>query len=149
LFKQKNINKQILILSFFLILIFAILIFFSKQNGGSGQVINVKLITSVHKDLPFKFETEEENIIIVPGEVKTINYTVKNLSKKNMTGMATFQVYPSELKDFLTKMNCFCYEEQTLKAGEKERYPLVLLVDPKVKKNIKEAIIQFVFFKKK
>ena len=44
-------------------------------------------------------------------------------------------------------MNCFCYEEQTLKGGEEERYSLVLLVDPKVTKNIKEAIIQFVFFK--
>ena len=98
--------------------------------------------------MPFEFETEERDVLIVPGEVKTINYTVKNLSKKSMSGMATFQVYPSELKDFMTKLNCFCYEEQTLKGGEKERYSLVLLVDPKVTKNIKEAIIQFVFFKK-
>jgi len=148
LLKQKYSNKLILILSFFLIIIFAISIFLSKENNGSDQIIKVKLITSVHKDLPFKFETEEENITIVPGEVKTINYTVKNLSDKNMNGMATFQVYPSELKDFMTKMNCFCYEEQTLKGGEKEKYSLVLLVDPKVTKNIKEAIIQFVFFKK-
>ena len=146
--KRKKPNKLILALSFFLIIIFTILIFLSKENNGSDQIIKVKLITSVHKDLPFKFETEEENITIVPGEVKTINYTVKNLSDKNMNGMATFQVYPSELKDFITKMNCFCYEEQTLKGGEEERYSLVLLVDPKVTKNIKEAIIQFVFFKK-
>ena len=146
--KQKYSNKLILILSFFLIIIFAISIFLSKENNGSDQIIKVKLITSVHKDLPFKFETEEENISIMPGEVKTINYTVKNLSDKNMSGLATFQVYPSELKDFITKMNCFCYEEQTLKGGEEERYSLVLLVDPKVTKNIKEAIIQFVFFKK-
>ena len=146
--KQKYSNKLILIHSFFLIKIFAISIFLSKENNGSDQIIKVKLITSVHKDLPFKFETEEENITIVPGEVKTINYTVKNLSDKNMNGMATFQVYPCELKDFMTKMNCFCYEEQTLKGGEKEKYSLVLLVDPKVTKNIKEAIIQFVFFKK-
>ena len=146
--KQKNLNKLALFLSFFLIILFAISIFFYKQNSGNGQSIKAKLITSVHKDLPFKFESEEKNILIVPGEVTTINYTVKNLSKKSMTGMATFQVYPSELKDFMTKMNCFCYEEQTLKSGEKERYSLVLLVDPKVTKNIKEAIIQFVFFKK-
>ena len=80
--------------------------------------------------------------------MKTINYTVKNLSEQSMSGMATFQVYPAELKDFMTKMNCFCYEEQTLKGGEKEKYSLVLLIDPKVTKNIKEAIIQFIFFKK-
>jgi len=148
LLKKKYPNKLIFVFSFFLITIFAISIFLSKENSGSNQGIKVKLITSVHKDLPFEFETEEENIFIVPGEVKTINYTVKNLSDKSKNGMATFQVYPNELKDFMTKLNCFCYEEQNLKGGEKEKYSLVLLVDPKVTKNIKEAIIQFVFFKK-
>ena len=146
--KQKYSNKLILVLSLFLIITFVVSIFLYKENGVSVQPIKVKLITSVHKDLPFQFETEEENMSIIPGEVKTINYTVKNLSDRNINGLATFQVYPSELKDFITKMNCFCYEEQTLKGGEEERYALVLLVDPKVTKNIKEAIIQFVFFKK-
>ena len=73
---------------------------------------------------------------------------IENLSEKSVSAMATFQVYPPELKDYMTKMNCFCYEKQTLKGGEKEKYALVLLVDPDVTKNIKEAIIQFVYFKK-
>ncbi len=146
--KLKASNKITLVLLSFLILIFLISIFLSNNNKHDNQTITAELITSVHKDLPFEFETEERNILIIPGEVKTINYTVKNLSKKSMSGIATFQVYPSELKDFMTKMNCFCYEEQTLRGGEKERYSLVLLVDPKVTKNIKKAIIQFIFFKK-
>ena len=98
--------------------------------------------------MPLKFESDQTNIILQPGEVQTINYSVENLGSKSVSAMATFQVYPPELKDFMTKMNCFCYEKQTLKAGEKEKYALVLLVDPNVTKNIKEAIIQFVYFKK-
>ena len=141
-------NKIFLVISLFLIIIFATFIFISKSDKDSKQEIKAKLITSVHKDLPFEFETENQYVSIKPGEVKTINYTIKNLSKKSMSGMATFQVYPTELKDYMTKMNCFCYEEQTLKGLPKEKYALVLLVDPNVKENIKEAIIQFVFFKK-
>jgi len=147
LFKEKN-NKNIFTVAIIITVVFSISFFFSQKSNNKNNQIKAKLITSVHKDLPFEFETEEQFIIIEPGEVKTVNYSVKNLSKKTVKGTATFQVYPSELKDYMTKMNCFCYEEQTLKGGEKEKYALVLLVDPNVTKNIKEAIIQFVFFKK-
>ena len=145
--KPKKKYQTIFLLISFLIIIFLISIS-QNRNKISNQEIKTKLITSVHKDLPFEFETEQQQIIIKPGEIKTVNYTVKNLSEQSMTGSATFQVYPSELKEYMTKMNCFCYEQQILNAGEEEKYALVLLIDPKVTKNIKEAIIQFIFFKK-
>ena len=141
-------NKLIFItISLLALVVIYSLIFFEKGKKSSQQ-ISTKLITSVNKDLPLKFHSEEKNIILRPGEIKTINYSVENLSENDVSAMATFQVYPPELKDYMTKMNCFCYEKQTLKPGEKEKYALVLLVDPNVTKNIKEAIIQFVYFKK-
>jgi cytochrome c oxidase assembly protein subunit 11 len=142
-------NKKLFFISISIITLIIILYFlFVEKNINISQQIPTKLITSVHKDLPLKFESDQTNIILQPGEVQTINYSVENLGSKSVSAMATFQVYPPELKDFMTKMNCFCYEKQTLKAGEKEKYALVLLVDPNVTKNIKEAIIQFVYFKK-
>mgnify|MGYP001456475476 FL=1 len=141
-------KKLIFVLTSLLVLIIIIFYVLLKNENKNTSLISTKLITSVHNDLPFKFDAEEKNIILKPGEVKTINYSVENLSTKSISAMATFQVYPPELKDYMTKMNCFCYEEQTLKGGEKEKYALVLLVDPNVTKNIKEAIIQFVYFKK-
>ena len=142
-------NKKLFFISISIITLIIILYFlFVEKKVNITQKIPTKLITSVHKDLPLKFESDQTNIILQPGEVQTINYSVENLGSKSVSAMATFQVYPPELKDFMTKMNCFCYEKQTLKAGAKEKYALVLLVDPNVTKNIKEAIIQFVFFKK-
>jgi len=142
-------NKKLIFILISVITLIIILPFLFFEKGKNiVQQIPTKLITSVHKDLPLKFESDQTNIILQPGEVQTINYSVENLGSKSVSAMATFQVYPPELKDFMTKMNCFCYEKQTLKAGEKEKYALVLLVDPNVTKNIKEAIIQFVYFKK-
>ena len=142
-------NKKLIFILISVITLIIILPFLFFEKGKNiAQQIPTKLITSVHKDLPLKFESDQTNIILQPGEVQTINYSVENLGIKSVSAMATFQVYPPELKDFMTKMNCFCYEKQTLKAGEKEKYALVLLVDPNVTKNIKEAIIQFVYFKK-
>ena len=143
----KNKKKIFLVLSFLVLtIIFSFTFLENKKN--TNKKISAKLITSVHKDLPLKFDSEQKNVILEPGEIKTINYSVENLGEKSVSAMATFQVYPAELKDYMTKMNCFCYEKQTLKGGEKEKYALVLLVDPNVTKNIKEAIIQFVYFKK-
>ena len=141
-------KKSIFILISIITLIIALSFLFFENRRNVTQQIPTKLITSVHKDLPLKFESDQTNIILQPGEVQTINYSVENLGNKSVSAMATFQVYPPELKDFMTKMNCFCYEKQTLKAGATEKYALVLLVDPNVTKNIKEAIIQFVYFKK-
>jgi|TARA_B100001248_G_C27345358_1_gene438445 cytochrome c oxidase assembly protein subunit 11 len=142
-------NKKLIFILISVITLIIILPFLFFEKGKNiVQQIPTKLITSVHKDLPLKFESDQTNIILQPGEVQTINYSVENLGSKSVSAMATFQVYPPELKDFMTKMNCFCYEKQTLKAGAKEKYALVLLVDPNVTKNIKEAIIQFVYFKK-
>ena len=142
-------NKKLIFILISVITLIIILPFLFFEKGKNiVQQIPTKLITSVHKDLPIKFESDQTNIILQPGEVQTINYSVENLGSKSVSAMATFQVYPPELKDFMTKMNCFCFEKQTLKAGEKEKYALVLLVDPNVTKNIKEAIIQFVYFKK-
>ena len=142
-------NKKLFFISISIITLIIILYFLFVEKGKNiAQQIPTKLITSVHKDLPLKFESDQTNIILQPGEVQTINYSVENLGSKSVSAIATFQVYPPELKDFMTKMNCFCYEKQTLKAGATEKYALVLLVDPNVTKNIKEAIIQFVYFKK-
>ena len=141
-------KKLVFILTSIISLIIILSFLFVEKGINITQQIPTKLITSVHKDLPLKFESDQTNIILQPGEVQTINYSVENLGSKSVSAMATFQVYPPELKDFMTKMNCFCYEKQTLKAGAKEKYALVLLVDPNVTKNIKEAIIQFVYFKK-
>ena len=141
-------DKKIIFILSFLAIVIIVSVLFLLNKTNNNQRISAKLITSVHKDLPLEFKTDKNLIILKPGEVKTINYYVRNLSEKKITGMATFQVYPPELKDYMTKMNCFCYEKQTLKVGEKQKYALVLLVDPNVTKNIKEAIIQFIFFKK-
>ena len=86
-------KKLISVLISLLVIVITSFVFLKGENRNS-QSIQTKLITSVHSDLPFKFETEEKNIILKPGEVQTINYSVENLSKKNISAMATFQVYP-------------------------------------------------------
>ena len=154
--KKNNKTLTVVLISIFVLLIslsfVAIKISQKKQNITSkNYFINLRLITSVHPSLPWKFLTKESNIKIKPGEIKTIEYIVENSSEETTFGIATFQYHPKELSNYFTKLNCFCFDKQTLKAGENNKYLLVILIDPEVTKdsktkNIKEVTIQFTFF---
>ena len=154
---EKN-NKTVTVILISIFLLFAVFsfiaikIFQKKQYIASEKhFINVRLITSVHSSLPWNFLTKESNIKIKPGEVKTIEYIVENPTNKTTFGVATFQYHPKELGNYFTKLNCFCFDKQTLKAGENNKYSLVILIDPEITKDnktkdIKEVIMQFTFF---
>ena len=150
-----KLNKNII----FYFIIIVLLLFFvitkkiqdEKDNMKVFNTLSINLLTSVHPNLPWSFASTKTNIKIKPGEVSTIEYVVENLEKKTTTGIASFAFYPKEIGKYITKINCFCYDAQTLKPQEKNKFVLVLLVDPEVTKdsetkNIKEATIQFTFF---
>ena len=122
-----------------------------KDKLVAEEVIIINLLTSVHPNLPWKFNAIEKKITVKPGEIKTIEYVVENLKNENTTGIATFAYFPNQFGAYIRKLNCFCYDAQTLKPNQKSKYSVVILIDPEVTKdsktkNIKEVTIQFTFF---
>ena len=117
----------------------------------ASEPISINLLTSVHPTLLWNFEPLEKKIIINPGKVTTIEYVVENLGDEETTGIATFAYFPNQFGNYISKINCFCYDAQTLKPKQKDKFTLILLIDPEVTKDnktkdIKEATIQFTFF---
>ena len=151
---KKKISKVNLILIFFILLALIFYFFinkFQKEKKLHSEPISINLLTSVHPNLSWRFQPIIPKIFVKPGEVITIEYEVENLSEKASTCIATFAYFPNEFGNYVNKINCFCYDAQTLKPNEKNKFVLVLLIDPEVTKdsktkNIKEATIQFTFF---
>ena len=139
---------------FFIILIICFYFFINQSQKKKDIVINpisINLLTSVHPNLPWDFKPVNSKVFIKPGEVTTIEYIVENLGDANTTGIATFAYFPRQFESYISKINCFCYDAQTLKAKQKDKIMLVLLIDPEVTKDsktkgIKEVTIQFTFF---
>jgi len=122
-----------------------------KEKTKSEESITINLLTSIHPNLPWNFSTLNKKILVKPGEVKTIEYIVENLEDRETTGIATFAYFPNQFGAYIRKLNCFCYDAQTLKPKQKDTYSVVILIDPEVTKdsktkNIKEVTIQFTFF---
>jgi len=153
-FSNKKYLKLFLILFLLIILALLINIFINKlgkDKAKAEEPIIINLLTSVHPNLPWRFEALNQKIVVKPGDVKTIEYIVENLSNKKNTGIATFAYFPNQFGSYIRKLNCFCYDAQSLKPNQQDKFLLVLLIDPEVTKdsktkNIKEVTIQFSFF---
>ena len=81
----------------------------------------------------------------------TVKFSVENPSNAVSSGSASFNVSPSPFGAYLNKIGCFCFEKQTLKAGEKKEFALTFFLDPKVvddnkTKNIADVTLSFTFF---
>ena len=150
-------NKNLKFYLFLFLLIFLIIFFyfiinkFYKEKEITLKPITINLLTSVHPNLKWNFKPIKSKIFIKPGEVTTIEYLVENLGSKPTTGIATFVYFPDQIGNYISKINCFCYDAQTLKPLQKDKFTLILLIDPEVTKdsktkNIKETTIQFTFF---
>ena len=136
-------------LFFLLITIFSISVINLQKKENSS--IRFKLITNTHTDLPWEFSSANSTLEIKIGEVTNVEYIVKNLGDKKTSGIATFSYYPKELKPYMIKIDCFCYDAHTLEPGEKRKFVLTMMIDPKVTKDSKtklleEGIMQFIFF---
>ena len=153
MFTHKNKSLKFYIF-FFIILIICFYFFINQFQKKKDIVINpisINLLTSVHPNLSWDFKAVNSEVFVKPGEVTTIEYTVENLGDTNTTGIATFAYFPRQFENYISKINCFCYDAQTLESKQKDKFVLVLLIDPEVTKDsktkdIKEVTIQFTFF---
>jgi cytochrome c oxidase assembly protein subunit 11 len=95
-----------------------------------ARKITVRFDANVAPGLPWKFEPEQNEIEVRIGEVVTVFYTVTNQSARSTIAQAAYNVAPLTVGAYFQKINCFCFTEQTMAAGEKREMPVVFYVDP-------------------
>ncbi len=101
--------------------------------GGIGRKITVAFDSNVSPKLAWAFKPEVEQTKVDIGARDMEFFTATNRSDKPITGTATYNVSPAQAGKYFTKIECFCFTEQTLKPGETVRMPVIFFVDPKIK----------------
>jgi cytochrome c oxidase assembly protein subunit 11 len=103
----------------------------SAPSGAPlARKIAVRFDSNVAPGLPWKFEPEQTEVEVNIGQVVTVYYNVTNQSARTTTGQAAYNVAPLTVGAYFQKINCFCFTEQTMAAGEKREMPVVFYVDP-------------------
>jgi cytochrome c oxidase assembly protein subunit 11 len=116
----------------------------------SNKTISVRFDSNVSRDLAWKFKPEQPKDRLSIGARDMMIFTAENLSPYPVTATASYNVTPTQAGKYFSKVQCFCFVEQTLKAGERIRMPVIYFVDPKIlddpeTKDIEEITLSYTF----
>ena len=123
----------------------------SAAPGAIAGEIGVRFDANVHPGLPWRFEPLQQTVRVAPGAQTRILYRAQNLSGRDWTGQAVFNVTPDQVGKSFQKIQCVCFTQQTLKAGQTADMPVVFFVDPRIKQDpdtsdIDEITLSYTFY---
>ncbi|MEN5083628.1 cytochrome c oxidase assembly protein [Bosea sp. TWI1241] len=127
-------------------------------TAGAGRigerVMGVTFDANVSPALGWRFDAEQTEVTARVGETKTVFYRITNTSSKPMTGIATYNVQPSQAGAHFVKIQCFCFTETTLQPGESIEAPVVFYIDPEIEANkelatLKSITLSYTYFPSK
>jgi len=112
------------------------------SNTVTGQTITVRFDANVAPGLPWAFEPVQPSMTLRIGENKLAFFRAVNRSKETVTGSAVFNVSPDVMGQYFTKVQCFCFTEQTLKPGEVADMPVSFFIDAAILKDRDANIVR-------
>jgi len=95
---------------------------------------------------PWEFRPEQRSVQIHPGEVVTVLYEFQNTQNRRMSAQAIHSYAQQQAASHFNKLECFCFQQYTLDAGEKKSWPVVFVVDPKLSADVKTITLSYTFF---
>jgi cytochrome c oxidase assembly protein subunit 11 len=86
------------------------------------------------------------HVSVHPGELTTVEYEVINVRAASVTGQAVPSYGPAYAGEYFKKVECFCFQSQTLAAGETRRMPVTFVIDPRLPKDVNTIALSYTFF---
>lgn len=114
------------------------------------RTVRVRFDTNV-RELPIRFTAEEPYQTLRLGETGLAFFDVTNTSDRPLELQALYNVLPEGAGPYFRKLQCFCFTEQSLGAGETRRFPMVYFIDPEFAsdietRNLREMTLSYTFF---
>jgi cytochrome c oxidase assembly protein subunit 11 len=103
-----------------------------SETVVSDREITVRFNADVNSRLAWRFQPVQREMRLAIGEEGLAFYRATNVSERTLTGTATFNVTPFKAGPYFNKIECFCFTEQTLAAGESVDMPVTFFVDPAI-----------------
>lgn len=94
----------------------------------------------------WSFQPAQRSVEVHPGALTTVMYEFRNNEKQRTTAQAIPSYAPSQAAGYFHKVECFCFSQWTLDAGERKEWPVVFVIDPKLPKDVGTVTLSYTFF---
>ena len=120
--------------------------------SASERLVTIRFNADVNPELPWRFQPEQPEVTVKVGEQGLAFYKARNISERPVTGTATFNVTPLKAGPYFAKVECFCFQEQRLVAGEEMEMGVSFFVDPAILEDrnlddVKTITLSYTFFR--
>jgi cytochrome c oxidase assembly protein subunit 11 len=95
---------------------------------------------------PWEFKPAQNSLQVHPGEMATVMYEFRNVQNRTMVAQAIPSYAPHQASGYFNKLECFCFNEYTLKPGEAKQWPVVFYIDPKLPHDVTTITLSYTFF---
>lgn len=96
------------------------------------QTMEIRFDASLGRGMPWEFRPLERTMTVRIGETGLAFYEAYNPLGVPVAGTASYNVAPFSAGGYFTKIDCFCFQEQTLQPGERVEMPVSFYVDPEI-----------------
>ena len=125
-----------------------------KAEAAPTRVLDRKLLIRFDanvRDLPWAFKPSQVTQEVKIGATGLAFYKVTNNGKAPITGRASYNVVPESAGAYFQKLECFCFNDQTIQPGQTVEFPVVYFVDPEFAtdfetKGKQEVTLSYTFF---
>ena len=127
-----------------------------RADKAPGEVldrtIRIRFDGNVDHGLPWTFAPVQQTIDVKIGETALAFFKATNETSAPVSGTAIFNVAPELAGRYFTKIECFCFKQQTLAAGQSVEMLVTFFVDPKIvededTKNMSEITLSYTFYR--
>lgn len=120
-------------------------------GGIVGKTMEVRFDANHSSSLPWSFKAEATSQTVTIGARNIAFFTATNLSDKPVTGTATYNVTPTQSGAHFAKIQCFCFNRQTLAPGQTMRMPVIFFVQPAIlddpnARDVKAITLSYTFY---
>lgn len=96
--------------------------------------------------LGWTFHPKQFSMQVHPGEISLTSYTAKNNAVDSQLGVAVPSITPELATLYFKKIECFCFKQQTLKAGESKEMPVMFYVKPDLPADVNTVTLNYAFY---